>query len=223
MRNDTFREGPADRTPFFRYRQKDDWIRKNPATDVKAPRVEHRPTLPFSDEEMERILGACDRYAGNRDRIKAFILMMRHSGLRIGDTIALTKSRVKGDKLRLRTEKTGTDVYVPLPPAVIEALAKLAPHGNGRYFSSGNAKPSTARSNWSRYLDSIFELANIEDGHSHRFRDTFAVSLLEKGVPLETVSVLLGHASLKVTEKHYKPWVKALQKKLEVDVRKAWS
>ena len=54
------------------------------------------------------------------------------------------------------------------------------------------------------------------------FRDTFAVELLKNGVSLETVSMLLGHASIKVTEKHYKPWVKTLQDKLETEAMKAW-
>ncbi len=35
-------------------------------------------------------------------------------------------------------------------------------------------------------------------------------------------SVLLGHSSLKITEKHYAPWVKARQEQLEAAVRKAW-
>jgi integrase len=48
-------------------------------------------------------------------------------------------------------------------------------------------------------------MARLADGHSHRLRDTFSVALLEKGVPLETVSILLGHTSIKTTEKHYAP------------------
>ena len=39
------------------------------------------------------------------------------------------------------------------------------------------------------------------------------------GVPLEQVSVLLGHQSIKVTERHYSPWVKARQEQLETAVR----
>jgi site-specific recombinase XerD len=35
------------------------------------------------------------------------------------------------------------------------------------------------------------------------FRDTFAVELLNKGVPIDRVSLLLGHSSVKLTEKHY--------------------
>jgi hypothetical protein len=37
---------------------------------------------------------------------------------------------------------------------------------------------------------------------------------------IEQVSVLLGHSSLKITEKHYAPWVKARQEQLEATV--AW-
>jgi len=36
------------------------------------------------------------------------------------------------------------------------------------------------------------------------------------------VSILLGHGSVKVTEKHYAPWVKARQEQLEADVRRTW-
>jgi integrase/recombinase XerD len=55
------------------------------------------------------------------------------------------------------------------------------------------------------------------------FRDTFAVSLLLKGVSLESVSKLLGHSSIKITERHYAPWVKARQEQLEAEVRRIWS
>ena len=39
---------------------------------------------------------------------------------------------------------------------------------------------------------------------------------------MERVSVLLGHSSIKVTEKHYSPWVRARQEQLEADVRRTW-
>jgi len=54
------------------------------------------------------------------------------------------------------------------------------------------------------------------------FRDTFAVEMLLAGVPLDQVSILLGHKSIKVTEKHYAPWVRARQEQLENSVRRAW-
>ena len=38
-------------------------------------------------------------------------------------------------------------------------------------------------------------------------------------MPIESVSVLLGHTDVRITSKHYRPWVKSLQDKLEADVR----
>jgi site-specific recombinase XerD len=69
----------------------------------------------------------------------------------------------------------------------------------------------------------VFKTAKIVDGHTHRFRDTFAVGLLEKGVSLETVSILLGHQSIKITQKHYSPWVKTRQNALDREVSEALS
>jgi integrase len=46
------------------------------------------------------------------------------------------------------------------------------------------------------------------------FRDTFAVELLLAGVPLDQVSLLLGHSSVKITERHYALFCKARQEQL---------
>jgi len=59
-------------------------------------------------------------------------------------------------------------------------------------------------------------------GHAHRFRDTFSVEILLAGVPIERVSVLLGHQSARITERHYSPWVHARQEQLEQDLTRAW-
>ena len=48
------------------------------------------------------------------------------------------------------------------------------------------------------------------------------MELLLKGTPIEEVAVLLGHSSIRVTEKHYSPWVKARQQRVEGHVRNAW-
>lgn len=53
--------------------------------------------------------------------------------------------------------------------------------------------------------------------------DTFATGLLLAGVPIEDVSVLLGHSNTRITAKHYSPWVKERQERLEDRVRQAWT
>jgi hypothetical protein len=47
--------------------------------------------------------------------------------------------------------------------------------------------------------------------------------MLLAGVPIDQVSLLLGHASVKITEKSYAPFVKARQIQLQESVRNAWS
>jgi integrase len=71
-------------------------------------------------------------------------------------------------------------------------------------------------------LSRIFALAEVNGGHAHRFRDTFATELPLAGVPLKRVSVLLGHSSITVTEKHYAPWVRARPQQSGADVRATW-
>jgi site-specific recombinase XerD len=207
---------------FFRFCHQAGWIPTNPALAVKPPKVHGRPTLPFSEEEMKRVLVACDRFRGKKARMKAFVLVMRYSGLRIGDTVTLRCDRLKGSKLLLYTAKTGTPVYIPLPAAVVDALTGLET-AHAWYFWTGKGKVVTAVSHWQRSLQSLFALAHVDGAHSHRFRDSFAVSLLEKGVSIETVAMLLGHSDIRVTLRHYRPWVKSLQTHLENEVQKAWA
>jgi len=105
---------------------------------------------------------------------------------------------------------------------VLTAL-EAAPKVSEQYFFwSGESKIDSATGDWQRALKGVFKEAGIPDGHAHRFRDTFAVELLKAGIPMERVSILLGHSSIEVTEKHYSPWVRARQEQLEVDVRRSW-
>jgi integrase/recombinase XerD len=208
---------------FLRFCQESDWIRSNPATKLKPAKVTSGPTLPFTREEVENILAACEKYPDedNAVRLHALVLLLRYSGLRLGDAITLSRDRIQDDRLRLYTAKTGTHVYCPLPPVAIKALHAIPK--NGRYFFwTGNGKVKSTTGNWQRALKLLFKLAQVPTGHAHRFRDTFAVEMLLAGIPLERVSVLLGHQSVRVTEKHYSPWVRERQVQIEDDVRRMW-
>ena len=68
----------------------------------------------------------------------------------------------------------------------------------------------------------LFWLAKVSGGHAHRFRDTFATELLLGGVPIERVAILLGHQSMKVTEKYYAAWTDSRQRQIEADLQRAW-
>jgi integrase/recombinase XerD len=104
---------------------------------------------------------------------------------------------------------------VLLPEEVAEILRAVGRKKPQFFFWNGKSKPATIAGTWSEKIKAVFDEAKIEDGHSHRFRDTFAVSLLENGASLESVSVLLGHTSIQITQKHYNPWVRSRQDKLD--------
>jgi integrase len=213
---------------FFHFCVAREWVRTNPVALLKPVKVPPSPTLPFDEKQFAAILDACDRYPikgiythANRTRIKALTLLLRYSGLRIRDAVTCERKRLVDSKLFLYQAKTGTPVYCPLPPVVVRALEELEGPNSQYFFWTGNGNPKSAVADAQRSFRTLFKLAKVE-GHPHMFRDTFAVELLKHGVSLETVSMLLGHASIKVTEKHYKPWVKTLQDKLEADAMKGW-
>src|SRR6266436_3852804 len=213
---------------FLRFTEKRKWIEHNPATELKAPKVPNKPTMPFTREEMIRILTALEPYgksAGirNAQRLRAFVLLLRYSGLRIGDAVQLDVNRIEDSKLLLHTEKTGVPVYCVLPEMVVKAL-DAAPHSSERYFFwTGNSTVHSAKGKWQRRLQRLFELAGVPTGHAHRLRDTFAVELLLASAPLDRVSVLLGHSSIRITERHYAPWTRSRQEQIEADLKAAWS
>lgn len=205
-----------------------EWITKNPALELKAPKPKPRPTLPFTHEEIIRVLAALDTYgkrAGvmNAQRLRAFVLLLRYSGMRIGDTVSCGVDRITNNRLFLYTQKTGVPVYCILPDFVVAALEASPRPCEHFYFWSGASKLHSAVGKWQRRLKRLFELAQVAKGHAHRFRDTFAVELLLAGLPIERVSVLLGHQSIRVTERHYSPWTRSRQDQLEADLARAWS
>ncbi|HKW02308.1 MAG TPA: tyrosine-type recombinase/integrase [Vicinamibacterales bacterium] len=212
---------------FLRFCLESGWIDSNPATALKAPKVTQRPTLPFEDADVERILTAADQisdWGTFGPKARAMVLLLRYSGLRMQDAACLERTRLKDGKLFLYTQKTGTPVNCPLPPVAVSALSSLSNAHPDYFFWDGRSERETTVKSWNRVFKKIFRSAEpaIEGGHPHRFRDTFAVSLLLKGVELNHVSILLGHASTKITERHYAPWVKARQEQLEADVQRTW-
>jgi integrase/recombinase XerD len=216
---------------FFRAAFLRKWIRDNPALTLRGPKVKPRPTLPFTEEEMARILAAIEHYRDkarktgqdNALRLRAFVLVLRYSGMRLGDVSTFSTDRLIGQKIQLYTAKTGTPVYCVLPQFVADILECLPRISERYFFWTGNSTIHTVNGIWQRALQSLFKLAGIKNGFAHRFRDTFSVSLLLAGVPIEQVSILLGHSNIKVTQQHYNPWVRDRQLQLEADLQRAWN
>jgi len=211
---------------FFTFCEDSDWREKSPAKKVTTPPVNYDLTLPFTEQEMERILWAADSIREAHPKIpvetpkklKALILLMRYSGIRISDAVLFRRESMNAGKLFLQQAKTKHPVSVPLPAHVIDAVM-ACDEGDEYFFHRHVGKQKSAITEWQQRLKLVYNMAGIPNGHSHRLRDTFSVDLVSRGVPIHTDSILLGHKSVRVTKKHYAPYVQASQNALEAAVR----
>jgi integrase/recombinase XerD len=218
---------------FFRYCFEAQWIERVPA--LPKITVDSVPTLPLTPEQFAGLLAAIPEAVKrpyNQARARSLYLLMRWSGLAIQDALTLPKTSIKKDaekgyyRVVTSRQKTGVHVSVPIAAPVAEEILATPNDSDAFIFWDGKVLIETHTRKFTRYyVRPVFEKAGLlGDGFmtSHRLRDTFAVDLLEKGVPLEEVSKLLGHESIKTTEKHYAKWVKGRQDRLEALVVGTW-
>jgi integrase/recombinase XerD len=209
---------------FLKFALNARWIdRETVLTPVKMKAPD---TEPLTAAEYENVL----KHAEGKTRV--LIELMRWSGLAIRDAALLKRSDLVVTDgtyriIRKRT-KTGNDMYIPLKPEVGSQVVGVL-NGNPEYVFWDRKKSDSseyyAAASWGQKVASVFKAAGIiSSGHmiSHRLRDTYAVDLLQKGVPLEHVSKLLGHKSVVTTEKHYAKWSKGRQELLDNLVSATW-
>jgi integrase len=215
-------------------------------------KVKARQTGYFQPKEYAAVIDATYAYSDRPtvdkhnsltiggDRIRALTEVMRWTGLRIRDAVTLERKRLSQDpstgmwSVMVYQKKTGDPVYCPIPPDVAKMLLSVPPSQEGNtndtyFFWTGHGTAKTITTNWQRSYVKLFKLANLKepDGkpkrcHAHMLRDTFAVESLLSGMRVEEVSTILGHSSVKITERHYMPWVRARQTSLNQSVMKSW-
>lgn len=195
------------------------WLEKDPTRGIKIGKAPDNPTLPFTAEEMDKILDA----ASSDPWLYAFILVLRYTGLRISDVSLLKDTHFDGARIFLRQAKTKEPIWIPIPSLVQDSLKAIKTRGGYLFLRAESTRLETVTDLWRRQLNRNFKTAGIVNGHAHRFRDTAACSWLLSGVDLETVSTLLGHTSIRITEKHYAPWIRERQVKLEETVKRTFT
>jgi integrase/recombinase XerD len=219
----TQREAQQRIRQFLRFLHEEGHIQKLPRlTPIK---VDQEPTMPLHAKQYKNLLAAIPK-AFKRERLvrrmRAVVRLMRHSGLAIGDAVTLRRDSLVFDKKKnlcrivTNRQKTGTHVSVVIPTDVAKELLFLA-NGNPEYvlWDHRGGQKKTVVKDYQKDFRRLFLAAGLGNFASHSLRDTFSVDLLERGVPLEEVSKLLGHSSTKVTEKHYAPWIKGRQDRLD--------
>jgi integrase len=224
---------------FFRFCVNREWIVKSPvSSDLKPPigssRIANK--IPFTDEELERIVNACDMLGevkwSNRRRegvwtgedAKDFIWTLVYTGLRISDVALFSIERLQGNEVFLRAKKNGGDVFAYLPDWLRDRLIARSKKYGAELFRIGESdRLDTMTDIWRRKLNKAFELAGKFDfvPTPHRFRHTFARILLQRGVPVADVADLLGDDE-ETIRTHYSRWVPARQARLTKILQEAF-
>jgi integrase len=200
---------------FFRFCVRLKWIPDSPAQLIKRPIVEPPEVTVFSKEELAKIHAAI-----SRPIMRAFVLTLEHTGLRISDAVQLRKQDIVDGKLCIRTKKTKSTVWLPLPPNLLSALAEIKTANTSFYFWTGESKLSTVIGSKRRGIDKLLKRAGVP-GNPHKFRHTLATNLLLNGTRPAIVAKILGN-SARVVEKYYDHWISAHQAQLEAELQKTW-
>jgi site-specific recombinase XerD len=228
---------------FFDFCKDRRWINENPAARLKPANEDDPEVDYFLPDEVQKLLDACfvshtwergHDYEYRDKRLRAMLLFLRWTGLSIIDCVRFERSRLTQNADRIWTvllhrQKNGNAVFVAIPKEAAEAVLELPPMSEKRFFWSGNGKATTAVRGWRRSIAHVFKAAALQRDkqllrcHLHMFRHTFAIEKLLAGVPLEDVSMLLAHRSIKVTERHYLKFDQRRQERLTKASMADWS
>jgi integrase len=109
------------------------------------------------------------------------------------------------------------DDFIPMTQRLRAALMNRQKSVGGDYVFPGRyGGHKTIQNN--RALEAAFRRAGVTDISSHNLRKTFATRLLSRGAAITDVQHLLGHASVKTTEKAYAAFVKNERFKQTIDL-----
>ncbi len=194
----------------------------SPAATVKDVREEPRRPRWFVKRDLDRLLRTLEASAKPtalvRDR--AILLLLRHTGIRVGELVALrvrdvTLSDRKGS-LRV-VGKGAKERTIPLNQTVRSELAaylavRLERSGSGQYSELflGQRGPVN-RQAVEKLVGKYADRAGLEAFSPHSLRHSFAKSLLDAGEDLVTVQTLLGHERLDTTARYTQPGARDLE------------
>lgn len=211
---------------FFRFCRKRGLLETSPAEDLEIPRFQPPDNKPYTQQEIARILFACERVgqgAYERQRARAAILLLRHHGLRISDVLSLRRDAVRQENgywiLSLQTHKNHRRIQHSLPHEVEQALELLsvpigAPVESEYFFWNGVGRFQNVMDNMQAILRQVYRLSGVPDAHNHRFRHTRASEILAVGGTMQDAADFLG-ITAQIAEKHYAKMMPERQARLD--------
>jgi site-specific recombinase XerD len=201
------------------------WLRYDPFIEFKTSQKEV-DIIPLTKGELLSIQNK--EFSIQRlSNVKDIFLFSCYTGLAYVDVSNLKRAQIDigmdGEKwIVTKRQKTGTPSRIPLLPPALQIIEKYKEHP--KCSLQGYVLPVLTNQKMNAYLKEIADTCGIDKKLTfHIARHTFATTVtLSNGVPIETVSKMLGHKSLKQTQ-HYAKIIdlkvsqdmQALRKKLD--------
>jgi site-specific recombinase XerD len=195
-----------------------DWLDKNPFANYKS-KVKEVERVYLSEEEIQNII-VKDFKTERLSLVRDIFLFSCFTGLAYIDVKNLTKSHISigidGEKwIFTQRQKTETASKIPILPVTQMIIDKYSDHPKSN--NEDILLPILTNQKMNAYLKEIAAVCEIEKELTfHIARHTFATTVtLTNGVPIESVSKMLGHKNLRTTQ-HY---AKVLDKKVSEDMK----
>ncbi|WP_338359713.1 site-specific integrase [Yeosuana marina] len=196
-----------------------EWIDRDPFVKFK-PKLEKKEREFLTEMELQRI----ERLSCSIDRlmtVKDLFVFGCYTGMSYVDIMKLKRdniiSGIDGNNW-IMTErlKTKTPVKIPLLPVVESLIEKYEDHPRTRI--SGGLMPYLSNQKLNSYLKEIADMCDINKNLTfHMARHTFATTVtLSNGVPIETVSKLLGHTKIVTTQ----IYARVIERKISEDMER---
>lgn len=180
-----------------------EWIDRDPFVKYKASFVKKERDF-LTKQELESI----ENYSTDIERldlVKDLFIFSSYTGIAYVDVMKLKKDNIvigiDGNKwIMTKRQKTNTPVKVPILNPVIYLIEKYKT--NVRAAVTGTIFPSLSNQKLNSYLKEIADACGIKKNLTfHMARHTFATTVtLTNGVPIETVSKILGHTKIATTQ-----------------------
>ncbi|MEJ4089285.1 site-specific integrase [Galbibacter orientalis] len=194
-----------------------DWIKKDPFLNWKV-RLKNVEREFLTKQEIETLLKKNLR-TPRLEQVRDIFIFCCFTGLAYADVEKLNENDITigidGEKwIKTKRKKTNSKSNIPILPIAAMILDKYSDYKD----NEGNNKllPVLTNQKMNAYLKEIADLCGIHKNFTtHMARHTFATTVtLSNGVPIESVSKMLGHSSLKTTQ-HY---AKILDMKISDDM-----
>lgn len=191
------------------------YIAENPMKKISSPKMTQEFEEPITKDEEERIKLVCEKLNPKKSaKALAIFNFLLDSGVRVTEmcNINLTDVNFIQREVHIRNGKGGKDriVYFTEKTAVRiqEYLRTRSDVGTDIVMKSDIPLFATIHNkkmnkvNVERLLKDIGNAAGVSRLHPHLLRATFATRLVEKGVPLNIVAEMLGHANLHTIDRY---------------------